>query len=852
MRWVLLVLGVMVLNACSDTRAFTSLQASSNLEALFHLKGQVHSAIGIHQDSDINDLDAPYQSNNSPEQAQELPNPVLLQGFASAIGTAGNSQFQRFASQADPEDYFHVKLKAGQSIRLSLAPSNFAGVDEASLLAQHDLDLYLLSMTAERVQASAQRGAAGKQESLIVAQDGDYWVLVHASQGYSKYLLQIEAAPTPAPTALPEPDFIIGEALVSYHRTRTVLSTQANDDAPTLVKLHSTHRTELAANTTSTWPTHPELQAKLQTLQAIKELQQDPNVRYAEPNYLRQIMLEPNDALYAKQWHYPAVQLPQAWDFSQGQEVVVAVIDTGVLLAHPDLKNQLLAGYDFISDTNMARDGDGRDNNPDDPGDSAILGASSWHGTHVAGLVGAQSQNKTGVAGVAWQAKIMPLRVLGKGGGTVNDIVQAVRYAAGLSNASGTLPSKRADIINISFGSSSASQAEQEALQEAMNLGVIVVAAAGNSNSSASFYPASYAGVISVAATDASGNRASYSNYGSRIDIAAPGGDMSQDLDGDGNPDGILSTYVDASSGVRRGSYGYMQGTSMATPQVTGILALMKALNPALDTSKARSLLQSCALSTGSQTCRRDDELGYGQIHALLAVQQAIGDYRHALLSLSSAPNPFSANTTRQSLTLQNLGLQQAQNILVHADQAWLSIDSVPTELASQAQATLHLQAQTSGLSAGTHSATLSIRYQDTQEHELRVRITLDLSTASSLPHSAPLYVLLSKEDCAADCILASTYTDKLGNFAFDAIPAGRYRLYAGSDIDADDILCQATESCGSYPDSASGQVLQLEKDEQGLNIHVSLNTLHSLLGEKAYQSAKVKKSLPFTKAKSP
>lgn len=849
MRWILLALGFISLCACTDARGFKAATPAQPAESLFRLQGQVSAAIGISQDSDINDIDAQYQSNNSPEQAQELSNPVLLQGFASRIGTGGSSQYQRFANQADPEDYFHIKLQAGQKITLTLAPNSPAGADEATQLEQNDLDLYLLNMTQEQVQASQNRGVAGQQESLVVAQDGEYWLLVTASKGYSKYLLQVEAAPTPAPAALSEPDFIPGEALVSYHRPRQTLSTTEADDLPTLVKLPMPKQ-PLATATASVLPA--KLQAKLQTLQAIKALQQDPNVRYAEPNYLRQITLEPNDAHYAKQWHYPAVQLPQAWDFSLGRDVVVAVIDTGVMLAHPDLKNQLVPGYDFISDASLARDGDGRDNNPDDPGDSSILGASSWHGTHVAGIVAAQSNNQTGIAGVAWQAKIMPLRVLGKGGGTVNDIVQAIRYAAGLSNASGTVPSKKADIINISFGSSSASQAEQEAIQAALNQGCILVAAAGNSNTSVPFYPAAYAEVISVAATNASGSRASYSNYGSYLDLAAPGGDMSQDLTADGNPDGILSTYVDDSSGQRRSSYGYMQGTSMAVPHVAGILALMKALNPSLDATMVKSLIQSCALTTGDASCLRNDQVGYGQINALLAVQQAFNEQSRAVLGLVSAPQVLSERTLNQTLTFKNLGAEAAQQIQIDSDQSWLTLSAVPAILASQAQFNLLLQAQSAGLSASTHYANLRVRYRDSQEHELHLKIILDLNRSSTRINQAPTYVLLSKEDCEQDCILASTQTDRTGRFAFDAIPKGRYRLYAGSDIDADDILCQATESCGSYPDSASGQVLQLEKDEQGLNIQVSLNTLHSPLGEKVYQSAKVRKSLPFTKAKSP
>ncbi|MCU7814220.1 MAG: S8 family serine peptidase [Candidatus Thiodiazotropha sp. (ex Rostrolucina anterorostrata)] len=158
-----------------------------------------------------------------------------------------------------------------------------------------------------------------------------------------------------------------------------------------------------------------EQQQKLDTLLAIKELSNRQDIVYAEPNYILHALATPNDEYYGLQWHYPQINLPQAWDITTGDNsVIVAVIDTGVLLDHPDMAEQLIAGYDFISDPDNAGDNDGIDNNPNDEGDALQEGASSsFHGTHVAGTVAARSNDAQGAAGVAWDSKIMPIRVLG-------------------------------------------------------------------------------------------------------------------------------------------------------------------------------------------------------------------------------------------------------------------------------------------------------------------------------------------------------------------------------------------------------------------------------------------------------
>ena len=197
-----------------------------------------------------------------------------------------------------------------------------------------------------------------------------------------------------------------------------------------------------------------------------------------EPNYYVHSTAEPDDIFYEDQWNLSAINLPEAWEYTTGSSnVVVAVVDTGVLMDHPDLAGQLTNdGYDFISDPDISLDGDGIDSNPDDPGDMMYGTHSSFHGTHCAGIVAAASNNGIGVSGVAWETKIMPIRVLGDGGvGTTYDVLQGVLYAAGLENDSDTVPSQPADVISLSLGGDGG--ADQYVYNQVRAQGIIVVAA---------------------------------------------------------------------------------------------------------------------------------------------------------------------------------------------------------------------------------------------------------------------------------------------------------------------------------------------------------------------------------------
>jgi serine protease len=324
---------------------------------------------------------------------------------------------------------------------------------------------------------------------------------------------------------------------------------------------------------------------------ALAAWEQAPGVVGVIPDIRAFPLIDPIDPLYASQWdmHAPATgkegaaNVSPTWGTTTGAGVVVAVIDTGQT-NHPDLIANMPEGWgvDMIENSATARDGDGRDMNPTDEGDWSWY-PSSWHGTHVAGTIGA-AQNEIGISGIAPNVSIQHVRVLGAGGGSFNDVIDGIRWAAGLTTSWDGRPwsafgltdnAHPADVINMSLGGGSSCWSTlQDAISQARAAGTVVVTAAGNSfRDAANFTPANCNDTVTVAATGRVGGLANYSNFGSSIDIAAPGGDMSRDS-------GILSTIGTGASTLTGYSYTNYQGTSMAAPHVAGVAALVASQHP--------------------------------------------------------------------------------------------------------------------------------------------------------------------------------------------------------------------------------------------------------------------------------
>jgi serine protease len=355
----------------------------------------------------------------------------------------------------------------------------------------------------------------------------------------------------------------------------------------------------------------------------------DPSIEYAEPDRLRRPLFVPNDTFYDQQWSLfedaGGARLPDAWDRERGAaNIVIALIDGGIL-NHSDIDPaRLVPGYDFISDPDMANDGDGRDADPADPGDWAAAGecdpddpafSSSWHGTQITGVVGAASDNAAGITGVTHGTRLLMVRVLGKCGGFSSDIVDAMRWSVGLSVPGVPDNTNPARVINLSFGGEGkCARLEQDAIDDVNARGAVVMVAAGNEAADVDKQsPASCEGVVTVAATTRSGGRASYTNTGAGVDVSAPGGDFS---------DGLLTLSNTGDTIPAADDFLLVAGTSYATAQVSGIAALVLSVNEDLNPQQVRDILVGSARPFTDSSCNRFI-CGNGIVDASAAVEQA-------------------------------------------------------------------------------------------------------------------------------------------------------------------------------------------------------------------------------------
>lgn len=844
----------------------------------FSVSGTIQIPIGSLADNDsMQQNTALSPNNNSIATAQTIINPSATGGYVSL--TDGIYQSGSFFFDADASDFYSVSLLKDQVITLVnvSAESNSSVSAQKIIMALYDSNGTLINSTTPN----------SDSKSMSIAISGDYFIEVRADQGPTLYLLTVSQGVTATSQSLQiAADFVPGEVLVKLKEpnttslsSRTTLSyRQANDRAKGKLELikglshlsgSSKHgmkmkidlslpRAVMAQSSVNVqgWP--DEVQQKWETLTYIESLKARDDVEWAEPNYLRRAFAVSDNPAYSAQWHYPLIEVPAAWSVSTGAGVIVAVIDTGIASTHVDLADNIIPGYDFVSITSIAGDGDGIDNNPEDMG-------GSFHGSHVAGTVAAVNNTQGGV-GVAYDASIMPLRVLGvDGSGADADIAEAILFAAGEPNASNTLPALNASVINLSLGGPGFSNSLQAAINTAVAKGVIVIAAAGNESSSSAFYPAAFSNVISVSAVGQTKVLAPYSNFGSTISVAAPGGNMQQDANGDGNVDGVLST-------VNANSYAWFQGTSMAAPHVAGVAALMKSVDVDLNASTFKSLLESGLLTDDLGVAGKDDSFGYGLINASKAMAAA-GTPIPGFLSVNPPSVSFDGLNTSTTVSMTNGGSSGVINITSISDvdnsnmvdATWLTVTGQGLDVNNLGS--YLIKVDRTGLSIGSsYLATITIVYKKDGILQLdkTISVFMTVPDPSKVATVGTLFVGLiersvqeAAEDAAnqgVDDVLieifkfqAATENQGAYSYSFSNVPPGDYYVFASTNMDQDGIVSDRGEAQGDYPVAGEPILVNIsDADLSDLNFTVGyLNVVEGLSVGEQGDKAKIIRKIP-------
>jgi serine protease len=847
LRGAVAVLATTVLAACGGGGGSTPITYS------FELSGSIAIAETAAVDSDTNDVrQSPYAVNDSPSLAQALKTPVLLVGSVNLPGQGpAGTNFQ----VGDEDDVFIVDLVANQVVELEFASDP----------AQSDVDLYVYDAGVNEVGRSI--GEDTNFECITISRAGRYYVNVSAFSGASIYNLRIGAPGSSGSCATTatkldfNPDELIAEPRRASKNAATAaagllrnagaslaadvvgtLSALPAAQGPQRVRLprDASQRMRALQNLSLSQPdstvralgqlSKPALERRLLAasepsppailaLKLAKRLQASGQFEYVEPNWVAQHHalvgnFPPDDRNYAYQrWHYEQISLPDAMSritalaAQPAQRPIVAVIDDGVALDHPDLQPQLFSnGRTFVTGSDSAS-GDNTARSQDQP---------VFHGTHVAGTVAAQTFDGVGAAGVAPMAQIMPLRVFpAQGGARSDDIIQAMRYAARLSNRSGTLPARRADVINMSLGGDRACDAAyQTAINDVRAAGVIVVVSAGNSGRNdvgqrvAVGSPANCSGAIAVSATDARRRVTYYSNTGSALDVAAPGGDSGQSTTGTGAPDNVYSDIATFDArGVRQPAFGGMMGTSMAAPHVSGVMALMRYVNPNLTVAQVDSLLSNGRLTDAVGASL---DFGNGLINARKAVDEAL-----LLASGGTAPSvPLVAQPSAVDMgAFQSSAAIQIGTSGTSSETVTGVTSDAPTNAfvvdESQVNATTGLGTYVFTVDrsrfAGAGTYFPRINFVLSSGRTLTVQFTVQVAapgTTVSTANMGPMYVLLIDPDTGnvVQTVLASLSNGRYNWSTPTPYTKKTVAIFAGGDLDNDDLICQRGEPCGGYP----------------------------------------------------
>ena len=802
-------------------------------------------------DSDVNDPFTSAIRNNSFESAQFIPNPAIIKGYATAAPTGVTSD--RFAEAADLLDIFSISAFATQSVLLEIA--DFESTNPASV----DLDLALADTNGNFLEVS--QSVANSFESILIPADGDYFLVVRAFNGASNYTLSLstEFATTTFDSQISVENLRVDRLALKTQPTdienlafvastgHTAEALVSGDTSPALVALDLSNpaaRKFLANEQRSIAGTNNTKQTTLHSLQTLGAVTPrtssatDPMsmletmklMNSREASDVFSPMYYPTNLQAATSISDPVPDRGIQWNLftigwfeaqNQLQNItlqkrpILAVIDSGFFVDHPELSGVLVDQRDFVP-SNIDGDGLIADASEDVlPTDNPQCHV--FHGTHVS-TIAVAPQNNVGITGVAPGIGLMGIKVGFSSGPNcaqlAGDVPNAILYAAGLPNSSGTVPPVAADVINMSLGARAPDQRLTDAINQAVAQGVIVVAAAGNDGGPIPNFPAASDNVIAVAATDILSQRAPYSSFYTRIDIAAPGGDASADLNADGLPDGIAAGIAALDGFTFQPSYAFYQGTSMASPTVAAGIALMKGIEPSLTQSNIESMLAAGDLTTDIGATGFDVETGFG----LMSLPRMIERARQ--FSDGGNTTVVSVVTTTPSLLEFGATLDQIALELVQLGNASVTVDSVTvsdTLMLADGTSPISIVSPDSldgfgvysfvlnrgAIDAGSLSGSLTFGLSDGTSQVVPVAAVNQVS--QGIANSAAVFYIIQRLGSnetfeTIEQQFSSINGVREGEATSPALAAGTYRIIFGTDTDNDFLICDEGELCGTFP----------------------------------------------------
>ncbi|MEM9810677.1 MAG: S8 family serine peptidase [Pseudomonadota bacterium] len=813
-------------------------------------------------DSDINDPNQPAISNNTTSRAQLIAPDAEIRGFVAQTSTGDASSNDNFAFSNDPFDTFRTTLTQGQQIALQLFdydPANPRAVD---------LDLYILDTNGTLVSVSFEFDA--EVERVTVNETGTYFIVVEAFRGQSNYSLVIGDASQTGPLASNQvniaamaaqqvtgmtgraqtvskvlrpmgagaPVHPLGGEQVSIYAPMEVtdLALPMASKGP----LSSVFPTQTLGMAASRADHDTEYRHKLALLHHTKMTNTAANDHVIRPyHYPRLMAAPPTDP--DLQWNLTAVDWEAALDTVDiaapgiGRPLI-AVLDSGVFASHPKIAPVLVDARDFVP---AFLDGDAiaaaqsgaasaeaneevviNDPNPDE--------CFEFHGTHVSSIAVAPRDGGSvnGVIdgdtmeGVLPFADLMMLK-LGYNRSPncqliVGDIAGAIRYAAGLSNSSGVLAPRRADVINLSFGGTEVDAAVEAAIEAATAEGVIIVASAGNSGAGINplpEYPASYPDVFAVAATNINDQRAFYSSSYPQVEIAAPGGDARFDQNTDGNSDGIMGSMasVNGTSTGFEADYALYQGSSMAAPHVAAGFALMKAIDPTLDPGTLRRVLEDGLLTEDIAAPGRDEETGFGLMSLKKMVDTAISlrdgtlilapDFRLEPTAMDLGRGLFEATFSIRRSGGPDFSIASVSVVSSPALTPEVLPDPEPVNVDADGYGTYRLVVFRGGLTPGDYG--FEVRVAASNGLLKSIPVSFSVVERNGNAATAPVHVLVQRRTANANFITELSSTIELGaggSLSGSNLPAGDYRIIFSTDLDNDGETCDPGELGGTLP----------------------------------------------------